>query len=501
MRLRIFVFFLALFVATTAGHIYTIDSYLNYLVAKSIGGYGVLAVPKFMMTVEGAGGRHYSKLGIGQSLASLPFFWTGKIIEGLSPDNPAFRVYGEEFKFPDASGVITAVPQTLIRASDSEGAQIFLVTLTNAFVVAGLCLVFWLLLKSYGLSDRGAFWGTMLLALTTPLWIYSRDFFAEPLFAICLLGTFYLLRDRSGTLRQAALAGMVSSIGILTRASFIPLIAIFAVYLVMISPGGDTTSENSAPKSSMAASSRLRKTATYIAFCLPGLLALAILNTVRFGSPLLTGYHTAYDQGFSIPLIKGLVWNLASSHRSIFLYAPATLLMFLGLPSFAKKHRGPALLIGAVVVYVFVIYSKWWAWHGGWCWGPRFLVPVIPLMLLPGLVAVKRAGKWMLMTAAGLGVLGFVVQLSGALINYTATYDYWIKIGKVDFADVDAHLLSPVTAHLKAVFATSPVNYDLWIVQLFRMNQGVFAVVLAGLAVVMIFTLWPLGRTGQRRPR
>ena len=71
MRLKVFIFFLALFAATTSGHIYTIDSSLNYTVAKSIGGDGKLEIPRFMMTVEGRAGHHYSKLGIGQSVAGL----------------------------------------------------------------------------------------------------------------------------------------------------------------------------------------------------------------------------------------------------------------------------------------------------------------------------------------------------------------------------------------------------------------------------------------------
>ena len=30
----------------------------------------------------------------------------------------------------------------------------------------------------------------------------------------------------------------------------------------------------------------------------------------------------------------------------------------------------------------FVVYAKWYMWHGGYSWGPRFLVPVIPFVSL-----------------------------------------------------------------------------------------------------------------------
>jgi hypothetical protein len=479
MRLRIFVLFLALFVGTTAGHIYTIDSYLNYLVTKSIGGYGTLEIPKFMMTVEGArDGRYYSKLGPGQSLVSLPLFWLGSLIESRSPGNPAFRAYSREFTIPHESGTVKAQAQTLIRAGDEEGARLFFTTLTNAFVVAAMCLLFWMLLKDFGLSDGGALWGTLLLALCTPFWVYSRDFFSEPLFALCLVGSFYLLKDglTDETGRKAALAGLLSSVGILARASFVPIAGIFAVYLFWASDrraaGG-------------------RQALKYVIYCIPGIAALAVMNTIRFGSPFTTGYHTAFDKGFSVPLLRGLAWNLASPYRSIFLYAPATLLFFLGMVAFAERYRRQLWLIVAIVVYVFVIYSKWWAWHGGWCWGPRFLVPVIPLLVLPGLVVIPGKGRWLLATTIVLGALGFVVQLSGVLINFTAAYDYWIKIGKLDWAEVDIHLFSPVATHLKAVFATDPQHYDLWVIQMCRVNRTACCAVLAGLAGVIGFVVSP----------
>lgn len=30
-----------------------------------------------------------------------------------------------------------------------------------------------------------------------------------------------------------------------------------------------------------------------------------------------------------------------------------------------------------------VVYSSWWAWGGGWAWGPRFLIPFVPILILP----------------------------------------------------------------------------------------------------------------------
>jgi len=495
MRLRIFVLFLTLFAATTAGHIYTVDSYLNYLVTRSVAERGRLEIPKFMMTVEGTGGRHFSKLGAGLSVAGVPLFWLGGAIESAAPGARVFRAYSGEFIIPHGTDEVVANPQNLIRLSQQDGARLFFTLLTNAFVAAALCLVFWLLLRDFGLSERGALWGTALLAFTTPLWVYSRDFFSEPLFALCLIGSFYLLHPgaRDGadgetagaTDKRIVLAGLLSSAGILSRASFIPVVGIFAAYLVLAS--GERTRG-------------LRCATRYLIFCIPGLVGFGVLNVVRFGSPFLTGYHTSFDKGFSVSLLKGLAWNLASPYRSLFLYAPATVLVFAGAAPFARKYRKQFLLLAVIVVYVFVVYSKWWAWHGGWCWGPRFLVPVIPLLLLPGLAAITTKGRWLLLVSIILGLAGFIVQLAGVLINYTAAYDYWIKIGKLDWAEADIQLFSPITTHLKALMATSPRNYDLWLIQAYQVDPAMIAGLSAVLVGIALFAAWPFirNRTSHR---
>ena len=484
MRLKVFGFFVALYAVTTAGHIYTIDSYLNYAVTRSIGTQASLEIPRFMMTVEGVGGHHYSKLGIGQSLVSLIPYWIGALVERFSPANPAFRAYSHRFTIPHNSGAIHAEPQTLIRISDQDGARVCFTTLTNVFIAGAVCLIFWLLLRDLGLSSRGALWGTVLLGFSTPLWVYSRDLFAEPLFAACLLGTFYLLTSGAGEGRggRMLVAGLISSLGILARVSFVPIALIFAVHILLASK--DRTETRGL---------LLR----YCVGCLPGVLVVGLLNLHKFGSPFLSGYHTAFDKGFAIPLGQGLTWILFSPYRSLFLYAPAVVLFGFGLAGYAKRYRGRFWLMISVIVYTFLVYSKWWAWHGGWCWGPRFLLPIIPLLLLPGLVAVKEGGKRLLGVAIGLGVLGFCVQLGGVLINYTAAYDYWIKIGKLDWSEAEIHRLFPIWVHTKALLATDPVHYDLWIIQALQTGSKAWLGLVAGGGALIAYAVRGIRRRGR----
>jgi hypothetical protein len=119
---------------------------------------------------------------------------------------------------------------------------------------------------------------------------------------------------------------------------------------------------------------------------------------------------------------------------------------------------------------------------------------VIPLLLLPGLVAIPKKDRWLTRVAAGLGIAGFGVQLSGILINYTAAYDYWIKIGKLDWEELDIHLFSPIAVHLKGILATSPTNYDLWIIQAYQVSPLISILVTVGLAAVVALVLHRIRR-------
>lgn len=458
MRLRVYLFFLAIYALTAAGHIYTIDSFLNYNVTSSIGSNGSLEIPPYMMTVEGCGGRHYSKLGIGPSLVYLPFYWLGELLERAGIGREAFSAYSTQFTIPHGEKLIKAEPQTLIRISRREGTRVFFVTLSNAFVTAAICLIFWLVLRTFGMLNGEAFLATIILGLSTPFWVYARDLFGEPVFSLCLLGTFgALVAPWNAAWRiRIILGGVCSALGILARLTFIPIVLIFGLYLIAT---GEDRREG------------FSRALLYWGFCLPAVIVIAWLNYLRFGGITLTGYHTAFDKGFSIALAKGLIWNLFSPYRSIFLYAPPVVLALIGIRAFVRRFGAATAVMVAIVVYLFIVYSKWWAWHGGWCWGPRFLVPAIPLLLVAGFVGLKPFRGWLLGITIALSVAGLLVQLGAILINYTAGYDYWIKIGKLDWAEVDIQKLFPIGIHLKAIAYTAPANFDLWVVQAARVSR------------------------------
>jgi hypothetical protein len=100
-------------------------------------------------------------------------------------------------------------------------------------------------------------------------------------------------------------------------------------------------------------------------------------NALRRGAPLDFGYG---GEGFTTPALAGLAGLLFAPARGLVFFAPA---FFLGIALAVRPPRempaAAATFTRAGLVYCVLLvgaYAKWHAWHGGWYWGPRFLLPL-----------------------------------------------------------------------------------------------------------------------------
>ena len=100
-------------------------------------------------------------------------------------------------------------------------------------------------------------------------------------------------------------------------------------------------------------------------------------NWLRRGGPLNGGY--GQDPGFTTPILLGLLAILFSFGKGLIFYLPGAFLPVRRVLLEGSVKRGRELyaahtswlLFGAGLV---VIYAPWWAWYGGWYWGPRFFL-------------------------------------------------------------------------------------------------------------------------------
>jgi hypothetical protein len=133
-----------------------------------------------------------------------------------------------------------------------------------------------------------------------------------------------------------------------------------------------------------------------VRYFVPLTVAVAIVmfeSWLRRGSPFMSGYEGDRGMetllpysgrpGFSYPFFFGLVSILFSFGKSILLFVPGLVIGGFGvLRGLTERLWRTQRMWIAVVVGLVVVYSKWWSWYGGFCWGPRFfLIACLPAAL------------------------------------------------------------------------------------------------------------------------
>lgn len=79
--------------------------------------------------------------------------------------------------------------------------------------------------------------------------------------------------------------------------------------------------------------------------------------------------------GFSYPMILGVLGELFSFGKGLLFFAPGLLFTLYVWKRIREKVMRRIFLVWLIYLAgLILVYSKWWAWYGGWFWGPRFLL-------------------------------------------------------------------------------------------------------------------------------
>ena len=149
------------------------------------------------------------------------------------------------------------------------------------------------------------------------------------------------------------------------------------------------------------------------------------------------------------PLV-GLCGLLLSPGKSVFLYAPPVLAGVLALPVFWRRAHSEAVLIGLLTVSQIALVAPLTFWAGDSAWGPRYMVPLVPLLLLPLVAWLDRAAsrtRLGLRALAALVGLGLLVQTVG---NASNPHTYIFETGGPDGSGAQQRWFEPLASPLVA---------------------------------------------------
>ena len=156
--------------------------------------------------------------------------------------------------------------------------------------------------------------------------------------------------------------------------------------------------------------------------CLVGIQA--VWNYARYGDFTDIGLESIWGSPityFSLSyVIDGLRLFLISPNKSIFIYSPPLLLLVPGWIAFFKERRNEAILFAAIILTSVLFFSSFWEpVQQGW-WGPKYLVAITPLAILPINSLLKSNGhRWRALwyfLACLTGLVGVGVQIAGVLV-------------------------------------------------------------------------------------
>ena len=106
---------------------------------------------------------------------------------------------------------------------------------------------------------------------------------------------------------------------------------------------------------------------------------------LRRGNPIMSGYEGDHGArsvlpysglpGFSYPMVFGILSILFSFGKGLALFIPGLWLLLrrpaTRMPDVLRQLQRHSVWF---VVGLILVYAKWWAWPGGWFWGPRFFL-------------------------------------------------------------------------------------------------------------------------------
>jgi hypothetical protein len=164
-------------------------------------------------------------------------------------------------------------------------------------------------------------------------------------------------------------------------------------------------------------------------------------NTVRRKAPFSTGYGGDHGfrtmlpysglPGFSYPTFFGVLSLLFSFGKGLLFFAPGLILAFGRGMEALRPIRELVVLWILYLAGLVVVYGSWWAWYGGFTWGPRFLIfASLPASLLLA-AQIRRAPRSLLALSLVLAALllsvwvGIDGQTFGRFAQDTCTVNHY----------------------------------------------------------------------------
>lgn len=295
--------------------------------------------------------------------------------------NPYFLVKVGEYKYssyPILTGVIAfpiylpflILNKITLLIYPENISKILLVGRLSAIILTSFSVaVFYKTLIKLNAKTAESLLFSLVFAFGTSLWsISSRGLWTHTSVVLIFTLYLYLLIVRKDSKLKFFVLGLLAGLAVLARQTSFIFALIITAYIF---------------------NNKRKYTLSHISGSSIPIILMFIYNKLIFGGFLTDGYALRQDIKWTNPILSGLVSQFITPGKGIIFTSPFLLFFFLlNIKALFKLKNNlnnyftlQKYLFFCVLAYI-LMYSKWYAWHGGNSFGHRFLTDVIPFMVM-----------------------------------------------------------------------------------------------------------------------
>lgn len=379
--------------------------------------------------------------------------------------------------------------------------HVFLELSYGPFFSAFSVFLFFFISRSFNITLRNSIIVSLIFGFSTITWAYSQTSLnSVSMTTFILLGFLFFRKYQKGnSLSHLIISGFSLGFGFIIRPdAFIILSPIFFFLIAQI------IYKNYLKLEILDAVKKI------LSFSIPLFLSYGFyqfINYIRFANEAtysgFTSIITSPDAYTPLPI--SLFGLLFSPGLGLFIFSPILFLVIISFSDLFKKNKQDFILLLGIILSFLVFYSQFVVyWHGLSAWSARYLLPILPFLLIPlGITLGRKLTKGPIFIILLLSGLGIFVNLVYLLQD--TNWFVWGLMGNDDYGLYSLHggalRIHPLTIWsfefsqlTHSIFmAFYHLQLDIYLVKIF--GPFIYSIVLFGLLGILSYNLVRLHRS------